>query len=416
MILSFFYCYGCTKVNFEATPTETCKKFNAEFGVNSCVLTPDGLNSYKYSTRVGEVEIVFVDDNSGSMYVEQQKIASQFPGFLDTLREFDYRIGVITTDISAADNPPAAKNGYGAFQDGKLLKFSNGGNFLSNPKFDPAVHSENINLFQTTIKRDETEFCQEKNTCPSSDEQGIHSLIKALGNSENQPFFRGGGHLAVVILSDEDERSVAPGADSSRINRILNPTLWDSSAYKLRVENKPETFMDKFAEKFGTAKSLSVHSIIIRPKVVRSSGGEVSIQTGDPEGDACLIEQGKQSYTDTKGAQRLVKGFYGTQYARLSVPDADLKARVPSVLDGHLGNICSSSYTQQLGPIADKIKGLDFVSLPCPPNLSTVKVSVTPKPSFQFKSTIDPQDGRKLVFTPQLPPGSVVDLEFKCPR
>lgn len=410
IIASVYFYFGCSKVVFEAMPSQDCVAFNSALGKNSCVIDPSGLNKYTYSVRVGQVDILFVNDNSGSMYTEQQKIANQFPSFLDTIRSLDYRIAMITTDVSASpDNRPGPHNGNGALWDGKFIRFPGNQMFLENPTFDSSVHNQNVTSFQNTIQRPESLACDQGqgNYCPSGDERGIYALNMALDRSENSSFFRTGGHLAVVIVSDEDERSVAPGASSSTINRPLNKGLYDNSQYQLQSYDLPDTFVEKFNAQMDSTKSLSVHSIIIKPRVVRNSDGTVSMTTGDSQGDACLNEQNSQGNG--------VKGFYGTQYAALSAPSKSMKDSA-NIVDGQIGNICANNYTQQLGPIADKIKGLDFVQLPCAPVLDTIKITFDPAPSSSITFDIDPANPKRVVFSPMVPAGTDVNLEFKCPR
>lgn len=409
MILSVYFYFGCSKVAFQATPSSDCSNFNQAHGNNSCVLTPDGLNQYTYSVRVGKVDILFVNDNSGSMYVEQQKIANQFPAFLDTIKDLDYQIAMITTDVSSSPgNFSSPRNGNGALWDGKFIAFPNGQKILSNPTFSSTVHNQNISYFQNTIQRPESLDChQNQDGCPSGDERGIYALNLAMDRPENSSFFRVGGHLAVVILSDEDERSVAPGESTATINKSLNPGLWNSNEYKLQNYDRPETFVEKFNQQMDSTKTVSVHSIIIKPKVTKNGDGTVSITAGDAQGNACLNEQNSQGNG--------VRGFYGTQYAALSVPGGNLQA-MGNIVEGNLGNICANNYTQQLGPIASKLKGLNFVQLPCPPVLSTVEITFDPAPPQNITFDIDPNNASRLVFTPMVPAGTDVNMKFKCPR
>ncbi|MCB0412333.1 MAG: hypothetical protein KDD22_07395, partial [Bdellovibrionales bacterium] len=228
--------FGCSKVGFQATPDASCTAFNAEHGGGSCTLTPDGLNQYNYSFRVGQVDMLFVVDNSASMYVEQKKIANQFPNFLDQLRDLDYHIAIITTDVTSGG--------------GKFLSFPNGESFLSNPEFNSSVHNKNIQHFQETIERPETLKCDNNGSCPSSDERGIKAANMAFQRSENGSFFRAGAHLAIVFISDEDVRSVAPGVATAKINRPLNKDLYDSVFYKPEAQDLPDSLVKNFASLF----------------------------------------------------------------------------------------------------------------------------------------------------------------------
>src|SRR6185436_7099311 len=110
---------GCSKVNFEKPLTKDC----LGFGADKCVVVEQ---TYKFSYDVSiperQVDILFVDDNSASMAVEQQKMGTRFPTFLQSLAGLKYRIAITTTDISA----PYSNQG--------LPRSSN----LTNPCNDPA--------------------------------------------------------------------------------------------------------------------------------------------------------------------------------------------------------------------------------------------------------------------------------------
>ena len=67
-------------------------------------------------------------------------------------------------------------------------------------------------------------------------------------------------------------------------------------------------------------------------------------------------------------------------------------------------------------PIADKIKGLDFVQLPCAPEASSINIQFDPAPPAAITYDIDPNDSARLVFSPMVPPGTKVNFDFKCPR
>lgn len=355
---------GCSDVAFKSRPNKLCTQFQQDFGSSGCVMDPKGFNVFNYSVNVGEVDILFVDDNSTSMYKEQTEMALRFPGFLDSIYRLDYRIGVITTDWRPD------------FNGGSLLPFANGNRWIGNSSRQlDSQHTNNIDLFQKIIKRQETLDCQasgfSSSACPTGDERGIYSLNLALDRAEQRSFFRTGGHLAVVILSDENERS-----NGGQI-----------SGYGLEPYDQPAVFVEKAKNTLGATKSLSVHSIVIRP--------------------------GDQGCLDTQNAQGGgVKGFFGTLYAALSQPDNELKSKGP-IIAGTLGNICSSNYTTELGDIASKInQTLSQIQLPCSPIDMAVDVGFDPAPLQQIFYSVDAQN--RLNFTPAAPAGTKVTLKYKC--
>ena len=103
---------SCSDVAFRNDPSfNRCQNFNQD-----CV-TVDGEDHFDYQVCSGneKVDILFVDDNSASMYTEQTKMGDKFPDFADALSGLDFQIGITTTDLA---------------QGGSLLPFPNGSTVL----------------------------------------------------------------------------------------------------------------------------------------------------------------------------------------------------------------------------------------------------------------------------------------------
>lgn len=380
---------GCSGVKFSSKPSSSCKDFNSQFGEGTCVITEQGTQEFDYNVSVGEVDILFVTDNSGSMFKEQQEMANRFPGFLDSIFDLDYQIAIITTDVSASpDNPADEFNGNGALQDGKFVQFPSGQTVLSNTDQSASVHGQNILDFQNTVARPESAACDNDpnfEDCPSGDERGIYAVNMALDRAENSSFFRPGGHLAIVILSDEDERSVGGNVVSEGGENTKR-----GNKKPLEDYDRPETLVDKTASQLGATKTVSVHSIIVKP--------------GDT---ACKAQQDAQGNAYTWGE-------YGDVYERLSNPSNDLQAR-GRLMPGVTGSICSNNYTTELGDIKDSInQNLSEIQLPCTPILDTVDVTYAPQTSFEVAFDVDVNN--RVTFDPPLPAGTKVNLKYECPR
>lgn len=374
-VMGFLF-LGCSKVDFSALPPASCVAMNTAHGANSCISGPSGTENYDYTVATGDVDILFIDDNSGSMYVEQQKMANQFPGFLDSIHRLSYQIAITSTDVA----------GGGEGQDGRFFSFGNGSNVLKNSsRIKDSTHYQNIPLFQETIKREETLNCPDGPGCPSGDERGIYAAIRSLERVENRDFFRPGGHLAIVILSDEDERSSGGGAPGSEVNGgPISPN------YMATEKDLPETLVAKAKEILPPTKSLSVHSIIIVPE---------NYAEADPTCHGAQNSQGGG-----------VKGFYGTQYARLSKPSSALMAMGP-IKPGTLGNICSPNYTAEMGQIAQYLR-TSVLQLPCEPVPGTLRVTyldAVPSNQNEFLNDLN-----QIQFSPPLEAGRRVRLQFTC--
>ena len=142
----------------------------------------------------------------------------------------DWQLAITTTDIIATD--------------GQFLRFPNGSDIISADT--PNVENE----FRNTVQRSETLKCDPSNykDCPSGDERAIYAVNRAIDRGHGKFFTK--HHLAVIILSDENERSNG-GA---------------FSGYELEDYDLPETLVSKVKTQLGPGKTFSVHSIIIRPR------------------------------------------------------------------------------------------------------------------------------------------------------
>lgn len=364
---------ACSKVDFQSVPSSSCADAIEDFGKDACKQTPDGYNTFNYTVTVGDVDIVFVDDNSGSMSAEQNQMASRFPNFINSIANLNYQIGIITTDVSYSPSTYSssrAANGFGAYQDGKFLKFDGADYILKKGETD--VHGK----FTRAIKRQETIDCETSyaynlTLCPSGDERGIFALNLMLDRGDSR-MFRPGAHLAVVILSDEDERS-NPGAQA---------------LYPLQEYDLPATFVSKVAARLGTTKTVSVHSVIIQP-------GDTGCYNQNNIGNGIF-------------------GSYGYSYAALSQPSATLKA-LGGIVDGAMGSICAADYGAQLGNIGAKIAtNVKDIQLACAPVTGSVSVTFSPAPSTPITYTVD--SSNKLKFTPAVPAGTAANITYKCHR
>lgn len=361
------FAVACSKVNFSQQTSPGCVSVN-----NQC--------KYDYSIYAsgGLVDIVFVDDNSGSMSFEQVNMANHFPNFLQKLddRLLDYRIGIITTDIASSDNPPRAINQNGALQNGKLIEFQSGMKYI-----EPNTPDKN-NLFIQTIKRQETIQCDQfllaaiqnhvdrnssqfqtdyLNNCPSGDERAIYAANSLVSNDAGE-FIRPEAHLAIVILSDENNRSFG--------NTVAG------SPFALETQDLPQSLIDLVQQKYaGKPKSLSVHSVVV--------------PTGD---SSCLNVQNNQ-------IPGFINGQYGTNYELLS-----------DMTSGYKGSVCASDWGAQMGEIGAAIVAqVQSFKLHC---ASPNNLQVTYAPgSAQNSYTLD---GDHIIFARPLDPSSQTRFSYSC--
>lgn len=145
-------------------------------------LNPIGQN-FGQKILNNKVDIVFIVDNSTSMAQHQARLNLQIPALVSVLKnlKMDYHIVAITTSMGL---------------DG------NGGKFLGSPAILNAQSSQLETLLQQRIAQGGT---------GSNNERGLYSLETALSSTylsgEGKGFLRDEALLAVIELSDEDDKS-----------------------------------------------------------------------------------------------------------------------------------------------------------------------------------------------------------------
>ena len=356
---------GCAKVAFEKMPAPDCQ------GSNVSCIRANGVDQFDYTIDAprAAADILFVVDNSASMSPVQHEIANRFPSLLSSLDTLDYQIAITTTDISGSQNPPRSINQSGALQDGKLIGFSSGAKFLT--RSTPNKES----LFSSTIQRQETLTCENyliyqcpqggcpdyNNYCPSPDTRAIYAAGMSVDRSESG-LFRPNVPLSIVIISNADERAMG--------GRIAGYN-------QLEQNDQPETLVAKVQQKFSSNKSLSVHSIIIRP--------------------------GDQSCYDSQRSQgSLLFGWFGEIYAELS-----------QLTNGIVGNICEPDYGLQLGEIGHSVVDqVASVDLPCRPVDDQIQIEMNPANNIQYQ-LLEPSY-QKVQFERAVPAGTKIRLKFEC--
>ena len=365
IILALGLAMSCSEQEFSSVPTvpnNPCADINNNYGDEACIEDEiTGFNVFNYEVDSCKADILFVVDNSGSMYDDQTELAMRFPNFLNSISSLDYQIAITTTDVSSSPNNYDPNNPQLlARQDGRLIKFPDGNKFIT--KSTPSAQG----LFEQTVKREETKNCDNRTAaCPSSDERGIYAVNYALntaqarGNLGPQLFFRPDSHLALVFLSDENVRS-----DLGRITPYI-PT----------DEDKPQTLIRSVEKIFGTTKTFSVHPIVIQSKLTYANSNGQLLNVDDV---TCHREQLNQSNTSLTSMIR-----YGTWYEQLSLgklgaEDGSVINYLGGLVPGHAGSICAGNFTPIVSKIGQSIvKHSQVVSLACEPTDLVVTIGVS---------------------------------------
>ena len=159
----------------------------------------------------GEVDVLLVVDNSGSMAPYQTKLSENFDNFITYLEEgqVDYHIGVLTTSVVT----PSAIPGTSCTED-VVAQIPGGGQLVGGT------------IIQSDTQDADQVFSRLVNvgTCGSGYEMGLESAYMAvtppLSTSENFNFLRGSAMLSMIFVSDEEDSS--PMAVSDYINTFRN--------------------------------------------------------------------------------------------------------------------------------------------------------------------------------------------------
>jgi hypothetical protein len=223
-----------------------------------------------------KVDILIIDDNSGSMSVEQSGMSQRFSSFLSQITSLDWQLGIVTTDVDQ-DAP---------LKDGRLIEMSGmPGQYV----LTSAMNSQSVqNSFSNTVQRPET---------GSGTERGISAAVRALERSKsgnaidagNAKLFRSDAALAVIVVSNDDEfqrRSGETGNNSG--------------------VTSPDDFMAFMSQNYPNKKILW-HSIIVIPNdsnCLHLSGAnneaygiwynQLSMNTGGIIGSVCQSDFGSQ--------------------------------------------------------------------------------------------------------------------------
>jgi hypothetical protein len=356
--ISIVMAIGCTNSNFRFVEGDDIESKNGTGNEEDCqgfdrpCQTANGLDHFSYETTLGsqnQVDILIVMDNSGSMREEQRNMADRFNNFIQSLGSKNWRLGITTTDISWSQNLPRAVNQNGALQDGNLVEFHDRNRGSGLYYLDRSTADKEA-LFYETIQFDEE---------GSGDERGICAANMTI-DKDQSGFLRAESQLAIVVVSDENE-----GSDGLRVE----------DSQRDGIEGKPldpncdtaDSIQRKVAEKWGSQKVMTFHSIITIP--------------GDQQ---CINRNGDKE---------------GTVYAEAS-----------NKTSGVIGDICADDYASQLTSIGDNIlKQFKSVILACAPVEGSLIVNVTPDQGVGFKL-----EGDRIIFESDIPEEALIKLEYDC--
>ena len=198
-----------------------------------------------------DLDILFVVDNSPSMLDDQQSLAVSFPRMIDVLQTLDgglpnLHIGVVTSDLgtsssgSATAAPPIGSGLPGACvgwgDDGVLVQGQNiTDRYISDVAGDDGTRTTNY----TGALRDAFASLALVGDTGCGFEQHLRAMQRGLEHPANAGFLRADANLAVVIVADEDDCSVADGAFFSNDTAMFGP-LQSFRCFRFGVQCAPD--------------------------------------------------------------------------------------------------------------------------------------------------------------------------------
>jgi len=339
--------------------------------------TPGGTpRQVSYSTVVpvtsNNVDILLVIDDSGSMEVDQKKLSSKLATFASLLENqaalpIDWQMCVTVT------RPQAVAGRTGTFW-GASVNWVGYAPPAGTPQYVLKKGAYNLNdIFKNTIT------AIGAGVANSNDERGIKAAHKHFYNgdpnaSDGSGCYRKGASVAVVLISDEDERSV--GGDASRVKNY-SPLFESANSYQaLETEDMPTTLLAQARSIFGQNVRFTFNSIVVSAK-------------------AC---------EDTQDAEKDSSGAYGpshmgTKYIEMS-----------NLTGGGTGSICDADYSTSLNLFKDKIsKSLSSLTLECSPVANSLTVRINGTQTLDYTLT-----GANLKFNNAVAEGKTIEVVYSC--
>ena len=321
------------------TLCDATKRPVAQIACNTQVCPPKCEDERTFTQQVdaddNQLDILLVVDDSGSMYQDSSRLATKLAGFVNRLENsnINWQMCVTSTDVEYYQGRPIQWQGANS---GAILR-KNSGNLNS--------------IFVNTMRFIGAGF--------SSDEQAIKAMNLSVQSNNSHNCYRDKAGLAVIVISDEDERSVGG-------NRSLSPNDYRP----LGALNTPQSFINTVRSSFSAGKRVTVNSIVVR----------------DTQCQAQQNAQGERS-------------FFGTQYMSLS-----------NQTGGTIQSICMNDYTIALNSCYERIRNsLGAITLSCVP---------TKKPTVLLNGgnygPFVTQSGNQLIFNPVIQGPATVTGTFCC--
>lgn len=306
-----------------------------------------------------QVDFLLVLDDSNSMKPELEKLAAKMSNFIGSLEasDIDWQMCYTTTSGRTSANgtiygEPKAWKSYQPDGNTPAYLLKKGISNLDQ------VFSDTINNLSLGSQL-------------SYDERGIKATFEnfkngGLYNPPSHTCYREGAAISVILISDEDERSLGGDAKNLKGNESAQSVL------PLEPEDLPAVLINQASQSFGSDVRFTFNSIIVKPNDI-----------------ACEKNQDASASPSHPGHH----------YAEIS-----------RLTEGGVGSICDADYSAQLNTFKDKIvNSMTHIVLQCAPVPATLKVKINGVVQNGLKL-----DKKTLRFNQALLEGTLIDLYYEC--
>lgn len=312
-----------------------------------------------------KVDILLIIDDSGSMKTDQLKLASKLSKFasdLETNAGIDWQMCLTVTRDQLVN---------GTYHWGASINWE-GYTPTSGPRYVLKQGATGLNnIFTQTIN------AIGAGVPGSGDERGLKAAYHHFYNGEPaysgaSGCYRAGSAVSVIVISDEDERSV--GGDCSRVKSAMRED--PATCKPLDTTDMPNTLLTQAKSMFGTNVKLSFNSIV----VASSQCEAVQDATPDEKNEKAPSHQ-------------------GLKYMEMS-----------RLTGGGIGSICDADFSTNLNLFKDRIiNSLTSLTLECSPVPNTLSVAINGAATSDF--TIS---GANLKFNNAIIEGKRITMTYKC--
>ena len=362
-ILIVFFLSACGPVRFStqdhgAGVDGTGATVGGGAGGTASTLTRDVNFSKIVSPPNNKLDLLLIIDNSNSMLADNQKLAAKLSTFVTDLKnsQIDWQMCVTVTSQLTVNGSPK----WGASVLWSNYVPSAG---VSNWVLKPGATNLS-SIFSDTINSIGAGWAG------TDDERGIKAAWWHLWNGDtryagNSGCYRNDAALSMILISDEDERSVG-GVQADQ---------YYANEYKpLETDDLPATLTGHVQDIFGLSKRFSFNSIITKP-----------------DDTQCMATQ------DAGGS----KSHYGRKYAELSTMTA-----------GGIGSICAADFSTHLNYFKDIIQtSINSFPLECAPYQNQISFKINGTTNSSYHLTLQ---GMSATFALGLPAGVRLDMTYKC--